>query len=79
MDEKPSEINRDELERLRAELERADARQELRQYVLGQDLFDERERRLISNCKLYAGHDPAGLPGHNLMIIVAKMARVMGL
>lgn len=35
--------------------------------------FDERQRRLIANCQTYAGGDPAGLPGHQLMLIVAEM------
>ena len=33
--------------------------------------FDERQRRLIDNCQEYAAGDPAGLPGHKLMLIVA--------
>jgi len=36
-------------------------------------LFDEREIRLIRNCIEYAHNDPAGLPGHNIMIIVSKL------
>lgn len=39
--------------------------------------LDERERRLVQNCCTYASSDPAGLPGHNLMIIVAKMAAIL--
>ena len=39
--------------------------------------LDERERRLISNCVDYAYNDPAGLPGHNLMIIVSKLAAML--
>ncbi len=35
--------------------------------------FTERERNLISNCVVYASNDPAGLPGHNLMIIIEKL------
>lgn len=35
----------------------------------------EREARLVNNCVQYAGSDPAGLPGHNLMIIITKLAR----
>lgn len=42
-----------------------------------QDNFDERERRLISNCVDYATSDPAGLPAHNIMIIVAKMVKLL--
>ena len=34
----------------------------------------EREFNLIGNCIMYASSDPAGLPGHNLMILVAKLA-----
>jgi hypothetical protein len=39
--------------------------------------FDERELRLIDNCRVYGENDPAGLPGHNLMIIIAKMAELL--
>lgn len=39
--------------------------------------FDERERRLINNCVDYSMNDPAGLPGHNIMIIVAKMVKLL--
>lgn len=35
--------------------------------------LDERQRRLIKNCVNYRDGDPAGLPGHNLMIIIAEM------
>lgn len=42
--------------------------------------LDEREQRLVANCCAYAEGDPAGLPGHNLMIIIAKLiAQVDGL
>lgn len=41
------------------------------------DEFYERERRLILNCRNYADGDPAGLPGHNLMLIVAKLADLL--
>jgi len=40
---------------------------------LYEEAFTERDRRMIDNCKTYAAHDPAGLPGHNLMLIVAKL------
>lgn len=36
--------------------------------------FTEREQALIANCETYAKDNPAGLPGHNLMVIIAKMA-----
>lgn len=39
------------------------------------DVFNERELRLISNCQNYAMDDPAGLPGHNLMIIIDKFCK----
>lgn len=39
--------------------------------------FDDRERRLINNCVDYATSDPAGLPGHNILIIVAKMVKLL--
>lgn len=41
------------------------------------DHFDLREFRLIQNCQEYAKGDPAGLPGHQLMLIVAKMAELL--
>ena len=40
-------------------------------------MFNDRERRLIRNCINYERNDPAGLPGHNLMVIVAKMAEML--
>ncbi|HRT10185.1 MAG TPA: hypothetical protein P5233_17510 [Candidatus Paceibacterota bacterium] len=39
--------------------------------------FDERQQRLIKNCEDYALSDPAGVPGHNLMLIVAKMSLML--
>lgn len=36
--------------------------------------FTERELKLIENCKQYALGSPAGLPGHNLMIIIHKLS-----
>jgi len=39
--------------------------------------LDERQRQLVDNCITYASHEPAGLPGHNLMLIVAKMAELL--
>ena len=39
--------------------------------------FDERQRRLIVNCRDYAASDPAGVPGHNLMLIIAQMAELL--
>ena len=40
-------------------------------------IFDERQRRLIKNCCAYADNDPAGLPGHQLMLIIAEMASIL--
>ena len=37
--------------------------------------FDAREIRLMRNCINYAKFDPAGLPGHNLAIIIAKLCQ----
>jgi hypothetical protein len=39
--------------------------------------FTEREIRLIKNCRTYVQDDPAGLPGHNLMIIIKKFADLL--
>lgn len=36
--------------------------------------FDNRQQALIGNCTNYAENNPAGLPGHNLMLIIAAMA-----
>lgn len=35
--------------------------------------FTERELRLIDNSVSYVVSDPAGLPGHNLMIVIHKL------
>lgn len=42
-----------------------------------QSYFDSRQKKLIENCKTYAANNPAGVPGHNLMVIVAIMARIL--
>lgn len=39
--------------------------------------LDDRERRLVQNCLDYAARDPAGLPGHNLILIIDKLARML--
>jgi hypothetical protein len=39
--------------------------------------FDERQRGLIRNCEKYASDNPSGLPGHKLILIVAKMAQLL--
>ena len=43
-------------------------------YTDWSDVLDERQIRLVRNCRLYAANDPAGVTGHNLMIIVALLA-----
>ena len=58
-----------ELEQLKARLD--DYSSDWRNWL------DERERRLVGNCVDYAHNDPAGLPGHNLMIIVSKLAMML--
>lgn len=45
-------------------------------YISG--FFSKRELRLIRNCCDYAYDDPAGLPGHNLMMLVSKIVRYHG-
>jgi hypothetical protein len=43
------------------------------------ETFDERELGLIQNCIDYAcGDTPSGLPGHNLMIVIDKLVRIIG-
>lgn len=41
-------------------------------------VFTGRELALISNCQTYVEADPASLPGHALMIIIAKLAGLVG-
>ena len=36
------------------------------------DRFTERELRVIANARNYAENDRAGLPGHNLLLIIAE-------
>lgn len=38
------------------------------------DLFTERERQLIRNSLAYSRNNPGGFPGHNLIIVIAKLA-----
>jgi hypothetical protein len=37
--------------------------------------FTDRELDLTDNCKVYANNNPAGMPGHNLAILVAKLSQ----
>jgi len=39
--------------------------------------FDERQTNLIHNCQAYATNRPGGLPGHQLMLIIANMAHAL--
>ena len=41
--------------------------------------LDARELRLVRNCLVYRDEDPAGLPGHNLMIIIGKLIDMLNL
>jgi hypothetical protein len=41
--------------------------------------YDERQRKIIGACVNYAEQYPdTGLPGHNLMLIIARMAEQLG-
>lgn len=40
------------------------------------DVLDERQLRLVKNSLNYRNHDPAGLPGHQLMLIIGKIVDV---
>lgn len=42
-------------------------------------VFTDRELRLIGNCELYTANDPAGLPGHNLLLLISKMSDIIGI
>lgn len=44
---------------------------------LTQGLFTERDLTLVENCQAYADGNPGGLPGHALMLVVAKLARLV--
>ena len=39
--------------------------------------FADRQRGLINSCRQYATDGAPGLPGHQLMLIVAKMAALL--
>ena len=41
------------------------------------DTFTDREKLLIENCITYTENDPAGLPGHNLMLIIYRMSKLL--
>lgn len=42
-----------------------------------QDKDSERELTIINNCLDYANGTPGGLPGHQLMLIVAKLHKML--
>lgn len=42
------------------------------------EVFSERELQLILNCDSYARGKPAGLPGHNLMLIISSLINLLG-
>jgi len=48
-----------------------------KRYADWKERFDDRQKRLIQNCIEYANGDPAGLPGHQLMLIIAVMAEIL--
>ena len=62
-----------ELER---EREEAEYRQQYDQMI--RDTFTDRELGIIRNALIYAQNEPAGLPGHNLMVIIDKLCGVLG-
>ena len=39
--------------------------------------LSEREVGLLKNCEQYAANDPSGIPGHALMLLVAKLAQML--
>lgn len=42
------------------------------------EFFTKQELRLIRGCRRYADGDPCGLPGHNLMMLVATLTHYYG-
>ena len=41
------------------------------------DRFTQRELALIKNCRTYAENDPAGLPNHDLLMLVARLSEAL--
>jgi hypothetical protein len=39
--------------------------------------FNEQQLRLIRNCRRYASAEPAGMPGHNLALIIDRLADLL--
>lgn len=73
--EELQEVEADVAQRLMAQLRRMEAQARLKEALS----LSAREHALIANCQQYAQGEPAGLPGHNLMIVVAKLANALGL
>ena len=70
----PDHQNEKELER------EQEAIRLLRDFVASvREEFSDRDLRLIANCITYSGDDPAGLPAHNIALIVAKLAAWQGI
>ena len=44
-----------------------------------EETFSKRDMGLMLNCLAYIGSDPAGLPGHNLMLIIYQLVNLNGL
>ena len=63
-----------ELAELEAEVTQRKIEHQLLRWRAG---FDDRQQQLIDNCKTYTGNNPAGLPGHNLMVIIERMAAML--
>ncbi len=40
-------------------------------------IFNEQQRRLIQNARHYVQNDPAGLPAHDLLLIIDKYTRLL--
>jgi len=52
----------------------------MQHYAVLRERFDAREAALIQNAVDYArSANPAGLPGHNLLIVIAKLVELAGL
>jgi len=68
------EWKKEEMRQVASKIELAEAER----IALGwRSIFDKRQRRLIDNCCVYADNDPAGIPGHQLMLIIAEMTSLL--
>ena len=50
---------------------------DLLEILKNEGVFTDREIGLIENMVLYASNSPHGLPGHNIMLIAAKLVHVL--